>query len=156
MKNLEINDYELTWYMQEILMHCSGACMGYNRLVNLLGDPKTIQSRLTWFELTSFLSHAAMISKYLSPIARGHVATIRKHQLRKTLNIPEDSEVLPRDARDNIEHFDERIDNWIGGRQSNILEIVIKDREAFVHLRGNEKKNKKIVHFRWYVVYLRE
>ncbi len=142
MKNLEINDFELTWYMQEICMHCSGACMGYISLIDLLNDPKTIQSRITWFQLTSFLSHAAMISKYLSPISKGHVAIMRKDLLRKTLEIPENSEVLSRDARDNIEHFDERIDNWVGSGHGKILEIVLLDRDTFMHLRGNENKIK--------------
>jgi len=141
----DINDYELTWYMQEICMHCLGASIDYNHMLCTLQNPETVQSRLVWFHLTSFLSHAAMISKYVSPISTKKITLMRKQVLRGHLGIGNSSEVLPRDARDNIEHFDERIDNWVGDENQNILEIVLPDRAGYEYLRVNEKRVKRVL-----------
>lgn len=141
----KLDGFELTWYMQEICMHGLGARIEYNRLVSALENPETVQTRLVWFHLTSFLSHTAMISKYLLPISKSEVATARKNALRELLEIAADSEVLPRDTRDNVEHFDERIDNWVGGENKNILEIVLPDRAGYEFMRVAEKRVKRIL-----------
>ncbi|MBK4737352.1 hypothetical protein [Noviherbaspirillum pedocola] len=107
---------------------------------DVLGHAITAQDRLIWYYLTSFLSHAAMISKYLSPISKCDIALARKKVLRELLHVQADSEVLPRDARDNVEHFDERIDNWIGGENHNIVEIVVQSRSDYNYLRMDKKR----------------
>ena len=135
----ELNGFELTWYMQEICMHGLGARLEYSRLLSALGNPDARQTRIVWFHLASFLSHAAMISKYLSPVSKNNVATERKKALREILEITDDSEVLPRDARDNVEHFDERIDNWVGSEKQNILEIVLPNRDGYQFMRVDER-----------------
>ena len=125
-----MNNHDLTWYVQEIVMHGYGAEIEFNALEKTLADADLRQTRLVWFKLTSFLSHAAMISKYVAPIQPNAIKRERMEALRDCLKINSESEVLPRDARDNVEHFDERIDNWVGN-SGTILEIVLKDREAF-------------------------
>lgn len=141
----KLDRYELTWYMHEIGMHGLGACIEYNQLIAALDDHETCQTRLVWFHLTSFLSHSAMISKYLSPISKNEVAIARKKALRELLGVGIDSEVLPRDTRDNIEHFDERVDNWVGGNNQNILEIVLPDRAGYDYMRVAEKRVKRVL-----------
>lgn len=141
----ELDGFELTWYMQEICMHGLGVRIEYSSLVSTLGNPDTRQTRIVWFHLTSFLSHAAMISKYLSPISKNEVAAARKNVLREILGIAADSEVLPRDTRDNVEHFDERIDNWVGSENQNILEIVLPDRAGYNFMRVDEKRVKRVL-----------
>lgn len=88
-------------------MHGLGAQTEYDQLNAALNDDRTRQTRLVWFHLTSFLSHSAMISKYLSPIANNEISIARKSALRELLGVSSESEVLPRDTRDNVEHFDE-------------------------------------------------
>ena len=141
----QIDDYELTWYMHEIGMHSLGAQREYDQLVSTLQDDRSRQTRLAWFHLTSFLSHAAMISKYLSPISKGEVAGLRKQALRDRLGVDATSEVLPRDTRDNVEHFDERLDNWVGGNNQQILEIVLPNRASYSYLRVAEKRVKRVL-----------
>jgi hypothetical protein len=85
-----------------------------------------------------------MISKYLSPINPRGIKKDRMVILRDKLNVCDDSGVLPRDARDNIEHFDERIDNWVGG-DGTILEVVLDNRAGFNYLRVNEKNVKRVI-----------
>lgn len=126
-------------------MHGLGAHREYRWLVDALRNQKTRQTRLVWFHLTSFLSHAAMISKYLSPKSKSETAVARKKALCNLLHVDLDSEVLPRDARNNIEHFDERIDNWIGNTNQNILEIVLQNRAGYEYMRVAEKRVKRVL-----------
>lgn len=139
-----MNDHELTWYMQEISMHGLGAEIDFQRLVETLNNPAARQTRFVWFHLSSFLSHAAMVSKYLDPIRPNDLKRERMNLLRDKLNVTEQSNVLPRDARDNVEHFDERIDNWVGS-DAAILEIVLDNRAGYDYLRVPEKRVKRVL-----------
>lgn len=142
---IELNGHHLTWYMHEISMHCLGANLAYRELRLILEDVQTRQSRLVWFQLTSFLHHAAMVSKFLAPIKSNAVASVRGTALRKFLDIEPSSEVLSRDARDNIEHFDERIDRWVSDSTPSILESVLDNRSACDYLRVSEKRVKRVL-----------
>ena len=140
-----MNDFHLTWYMQEISMHAYGAEVDMTRIHDLLDRHETIQSRLVWFHLTSLLSHVGMISKLISPISRDATANARKSALKAALNVASTSEVLPRNARDNTEHFDERIDNWVSENATDIMEIVLPDRDGYKYLRVDEKRVRRVL-----------
>lgn len=140
-----MDDHELTWYMHELMMHGLGVVRDFEQLQAALADPASRQTRIVWFHLTGFLSHAAMISKYLSPISPRGVTQARMNALRSKLSVDDSSHVLPRNARDNIEHFDERIDNWIGQEEQTILEIVLTDRSAYEYLDADRKRVKRIL-----------
>lgn len=140
-----MNDRHLTWYMQEISMHVYGAEVDLKRIHELLDKNETIQSRLVWFHLASFLSHAGMISKLISPVSRDAAANARGAVLKATLNVAATSEVLPRNARDNTEHFDERIDNWVSANATDIMEIVLPNRDGYNFLRGDEKRVRRVL-----------
>lgn len=142
---IQLNDYEITWYMDEIRMHGMCADMEYHQLDELLRDERSRQTRLVWFALTAFLSHAAMMSKYLDPIGKDEVKVVRKDTLRQLLGVAAKSEVIPRDARDNVEHFDERLDGWIGTDNQTILESVLPDRAAYRQLRAAEKRVRRVL-----------
>ena len=140
-----MNDYELTWYMQEISMHSLGAEIDFKHFLQTVKNEETRQTRTVWFHLTSFLSHAAMISKLVSPISPRGVKIERMNLLQEALNIESNSEVLPRNARDNVEHFDERIDNWIGADSSTLLEVVFPNRAGYDFMNVDEKRVKRIL-----------
>jgi hypothetical protein len=142
---MELDRYELTWYMYEICMHGMGADIEYERFNSVLTNNETRQTRLVWFHLTSFLSHTAMISKYVSPVSNKNVAVARSHALSALLGVTSGSDVLPRHARDNIEHFDERIDNWVSGDNKNLIEAVLPDRDSYNFMRVSEKSVKRVL-----------
>ena len=137
------NSEALTWYMQEISMHALGEEVAYRDLLSALDAIETRQTRLVWFHLTSMLHHVAMISKFLRPISKQTAA--RGEVLRRALHVAENSDVLPRDARDNIEHFDERLDNWAKEASPTILEIVLSNREEYDYLCVSEKRVKRLL-----------
>lgn len=124
-------------------MHALGEEIAYRDLLSVLEAIETRQTRLVWFHLTSMLHHAAMISKFLRPISRQ--AAARGEALRRALRVAENSDVLPRDARDNVEHFDERLDNWAKDASPTILEIVLNNREGYDYLRVSEKRVKRLL-----------
>jgi hypothetical protein len=140
-----LDDYKLTWYMQEICMHSLGASIEFAQLKSSLDSPEANQSRLVWFHLTSFLSHSAMIAKFLSPICKTSIAILRKKRLRDCLMVGDDSDVLPRETRDNIEHFDERLDNWVEEDNQTIFEMVLSDQIDYDFLRVGEKRVKRVL-----------
>ena len=59
--------------------------------------------------------------------------------------VGDDSDVLPREARDNIEHFDERLDNWVVEDNQTILEMVLPDQTGYDFLRIGEKRVKRVL-----------
>lgn len=127
-----MDKYHLHWYTDEIQTHAASAIASYRLVCNLSANPETRQRRNVWFALVSFLTHAAMISKFLDPINAS--AKERGVELRAHLGVPNDSAILPRAARDNLEHFDERIDGWVERNEQRVLEMVFQDREGLEFL----------------------
>lgn len=138
-----MDNYQMTWYMQEIAMHSYGAEHDAERLLAILEDPGTIQSRLVWFHLSSLLAHAAMISKFLAPISRS--AAARGADLKAALGVAAASEVLSRNARDNSEHFDERMDNWVEDGAQTIMEVVVPNRQGFNFLAREGTRIRRVL-----------
>lgn len=126
-----MDKYHLHWFTDEIHMHSSSALASYTSLLRLLADHNTQQSRDVWFVLLSFLTHVAMISKLLDPIRPDAAKVERGRALRAHLEVVDGSALLPRDARDNLEHIDERIDNWVQRGDTKVLEMVFEDRVGF-------------------------
>lgn len=112
-------------------MHVSSALASYTHLLHMLADQRIRQSRDVWFVLLSFLTHAAMVSKLLDPIRPDDAKNERRKALRAHLEVADGSAFLPRDARDNLEHIDERIDGWVRRGETKILEMVFEDRAGF-------------------------
>lgn len=144
MELIILNNHELTWYMQEIAMHGSGAEIQFINFIQILDNEETRQTRLVWSYLSSFLSHAAMISKFTHPTSPSGIKKRRMEALKNILDIAHDSEVLPRTARDNLEHFDERIDNWVG-TETNYLEIVFPDKATAIRSMHNGMRIKRVL-----------
>ena len=141
--NNNLNDEQLTHYIHEIIMHCFGAERSFHELNKLINLQEYKQSRYVWFALNSFLSHSAMVSKYLYPTNK--LNSTRGIKLREILELVESSELISREARNNIEHFDERIDNWVSLDTNNILEIVLENRKAFEFIKGRKKRVKRLL-----------
>ncbi len=129
-----MDKYHLHWFTDEIYLHSSSAIASYQHLLHLLGDTKTSQSRDIWFVLLSFLTHAAMVSKFLDPVGSDKDKKERGEMLRGYLGVPSDSPILPRDARNNLEHIDERIDRWAQRGDTKIMEMVFDDRAGFDYI----------------------
>ncbi len=131
MENKKMNDHQKHWYMEEIAIHSMFACLEYNNIKEVLADEELKQTRFVWGHMTSLLGHCAMVSKFLDPIRPDEVSTSRSVELNKHFNLPHYSRELFRAARDNLEHFDERIDNWLKNDFNNNIECVFPDRKSY-------------------------
>jgi hypothetical protein len=123
-------------YLSELRAQCSAVMLAANDLEHLLDNAFTAglfggQSEHKvrfWYALQSFLTAAANISKLLWPIeTRGRSKEDkiladwrleRGRDLRQLLTVPDDSPLRSRTFRDHVEHFDERLDQWVHDAQA--------------------------------------
>jgi hypothetical protein len=62
-------------------------------------------------ELQNIILQAAALSRYFWPVRQGHEA--RARQLREAFDIADDNLLKNRDLRNEIEHFDEKLDAYL-------------------------------------------
>lgn len=103
---------QLFVYTEETFIHTELAIFNYITFQNIVGDRSSRQRRVAWMFLQSFLSHFGMVSKLLfAPSAKKNVSKQRALELQKHLETDEKSPLNDRDARNAIEHLDERLDS---------------------------------------------
>lgn len=124
-----MDKHHIHWYTDEVQTHAASALASYRLLSSHLSSSEQRHRRDVWFALVSFLTHAAMISKYCKPV--NSEASSRGLELRAHLEVPDNSPILSRATRDNLEHFDERVDRWVGRNETRVLEMVFQDRTGF-------------------------
>jgi len=126
-------------YTEEIYIHAQVALSNYATFQNVVADPRSRQSREAWVFLQGFLSHFGMVSKLLyAPSAREKMSKDRAKELRDYLDTNEESALNDRDARNAIEHLDERLDNWLSKEGKDILECVFENRVGYEFLQRDE------------------
>ncbi|WP_156383956.1 hypothetical protein [Methylobacterium sp. Leaf456] len=128
-----LNPFKRNVLVEEILIQCALAEQHYGAVSALLADFDTRQSRYVWAHIHAFLTHMAMVSKMVSsPNAhRSPTARARGEALVSALNIDSSSVIFDRNARNNVEHLDERLDLWIESDSHTLLEVVLDNRSAF-------------------------
>lgn len=129
-----MDKYHLHWFTDEIHIHTSSALASYMHMLHIAEKAETRQLRQVWFALLSFLTHAAMVSKLFDPIRRDNAKEQRSEALREHLQVAKGAAFLPREARDNLEHIDERIDRWVRSGDTKVIEMVFEDRPGFEYL----------------------
>ena len=126
---------QLHIYTEETYIHAQLALSNYLTLLNIVNDPNSRQSREASMFLQSFLSHFGMVSKLLyAPSSRQQLSRDRARDLRNHLETDENSALNDRDARNAVEHLDERMDNWLEADGKGILESVYVNREEYDYL----------------------
>jgi hypothetical protein len=79
---------------------------------NLSGDALAqLDSSSMLCELQNIILQAAALSRYFWPVRKGHEA--RAEQLRAAFDVADNNPLKNRDLRNEIEHFDERLDAYI-------------------------------------------
>ncbi len=126
---------QLHIYTEETYIHTQLALSNYQTLLNIVNDPNSRQSREAWVFLQSFLSHFGMVSKLLfAPSSNQRISKDRAKDLRKYLETDTSSALNDRDARNAVEHLDERMDNWLKTEGKGILESIYENREKYDYL----------------------
>lgn len=100
-----VTDYWVEMSIREIWTQSHFAGIAYGHI-----DPKaSTGTDLVFSSIHSFLSHAAMVSKML--LAKSEEANSKS--IGDILGIPETSLVHNRKFRNHLEHYDERLREWI-------------------------------------------
>ena len=141
-RNNSMDKYHLHWFTDEISMHVTCALASIEQVQTLLAVSETRQRRDVWFHLTSFLTHTAMVSKIICPSDK---ANQRGEAMLKHLEVPDDSPLLARSARNNAEHIDERIDRWVNRGNAKVLEMVLDDRESFNYIANEDTAIRRVL-----------
>lgn len=77
--------------------------------------------------LHSMLTHASNVSKLLWPPRSKNNAKARGRSLRAILAITDESPLRSRELRNNLEHFDEQLDEWVKSPTAMIVDDTIGD-----------------------------
>jgi hypothetical protein len=117
-----INGYEI-WaphevlYIQAMLFNSNSALDSVELIKNELGrftnaeSDSSFPTKSVLDQLQNVIVQAAALSRYFWPARRGH--EIRASQLRDALGVTESSPLKDRNLRNEIEHFDEKLDAYL-------------------------------------------
>ena len=137
--SIEISRVQRNLLVEEVLVQINLAVEAYTRLHETVAKVETRQRREVWAFVQSALSHTAMISKYMSPSNKNSALSVgRAEALKGLLVVAEESPVFSRNARNNVEHLDERLDLWIGAGGGPLLERVFDSRKDYEYLNPPE------------------
>jgi hypothetical protein len=113
-------------YIESMLWHTKSAFYSISAIRDWLdairnhglGRINTNESDL-FNELQNILHQAGCVSRYFFPTGRAAkpLHTRRAEKLRESFNIKEDNPLSDRDLRNAIEHFDERLDQYLAENQ---------------------------------------
>jgi hypothetical protein len=142
-------------FFTEVLRQCDFALMAYADVRRSLTSPEPIarpeidrhlrHMRSLWYSLQSFLIATANLSKLLWPAPK---FAQRGKELRQVLGVADASPVSSRTFRNHFEHFDQRLEAWIGTHRgifvdSNVGPITnaIAGGDSASYLRNYDDKN---------------
>lgn len=116
-KDREISPISEVFYIVSMLFCTQSAMESIKNLedklkIVSLEDVSQLNSEEILNEFQNLIIQAAALSKYFWPIRKPH--EWRGKQLRRVFSIHEDSPIKSRSLRDAIEHFDERLDKYLG------------------------------------------
>ncbi|WP_044036475.1 hypothetical protein [Octadecabacter arcticus] len=137
---IEISPVHRNLLIEEVLVQTYLAIEAYNRLRETVANENTRQRREVWAYVQSALSHTTMISKYMNPNSNSALSKARASVLKASLEVVEASPIFSRNARNNVEHLDERIDLWIETGPERMLESVFVSRENYEFLNRSEEE----------------
>jgi hypothetical protein len=137
---IEISPVHRNLLIEEVLVQTYLAIEAYNRLRETVANENTRQRREVWAYVQSALSHTAMISKYMNPNSNSALSKARASVLKASLEVVEASPIFSRNARNNVEHLDERIDLWIETGPERMLESVFVSRENYEFLNRSQEE----------------
>lgn len=123
----------LLFYLQEIQAQCRMARIAFDSLSRWPHahppaqtiEEGAVKTAVFFRDMHSMLTHVGVISKLLWPIKerRANTRERREEELRARLELPPADHILcGRTLRDDLEHFDERLDSWVLHKETRLEE----------------------------------
>ena len=132
-----------TIYLNEILKQCEYAVSAVHRMDEIL---RSRELPSEFFRAAGyFLQHSCAVSRLLWPPGdrnreKKKRAKLRGTFLRNSLKIPDAHVLHSRTIRDHLEHFDDRLDDWVeNSPHRNIVDDMIGPRSAIGGSTINDK-----------------
>jgi len=113
------------FYIHSMLFNCQSAIISIDKLhhafeeCNPVNSIHTLSAHEILNELQNIVLQGASLSRYFWPVRKGY--SNRGEFLRKALNVNEKSPLKSRELRNAIEHFDERLDEYISTEITGII-----------------------------------
>lgn len=114
------------FYIRSIGLAALRGVEGFDRFRHGIGS-RTDSVRLI-YELQTALTHAAAVSRFFWPASRDALSTARAARLRFGYDVGDNDPLANRDLRNAIEHFDERLDQFLATNPMGpIVDMVFGD-----------------------------
>lgn len=124
--------------IEEITYQSMMADGHFDTFTHYIQSSKERQNRLVWAHLQSFLMHCGMVSKFAKPPRGNEFSTQRGQAVCDLFELADESPIFDRSARNNLEHFDERLDDWLQTTSQAILEIVLPTEAGFEYIKDGK------------------
>jgi hypothetical protein len=127
----EIQPHQQAFYIQSMLFNTTSAVRSIEQVQAMLAfarerneeDPcEALHGTKFLSELQNLIVHAGALSRYFWAVEQSH--RWRGAQLREAFRIEEDNPLRNRDLRNAIEHFDERLDDYL---DNGIFGIILPE-----------------------------
>jgi histidinol phosphatase-like enzyme len=126
----EVNDDDLgiyplyeVLYIECILSATESAINSWEEIQLILSDSKLFKEfGLKTIDLSeNIVNQAGIISKYYDPPNKLKIHQLRAKQLRENYKIEDSNILLNRKFRNHIEHFDEKLDNFLKSSMAGVV-----------------------------------
>lgn len=113
------------FYIQSMLFNCQSAIVSIDKLQQATGECNSVNNTRALSvheilnELQNIVLQGASLSRYFWPVRKEY--SKRGEFLRKALSVSEKSPLKSRDLRNAIEHFDERLDEYLSNEITGII-----------------------------------
>ncbi len=108
-------------FQHEVERQCKFAIIAAQDLQASLQAHDIAHMDRIWYSIQSFLIAAGNVSKLLWPSCP-HIPE-RADELKKSLDVDENSPLSPRTFRNHFEHFDERLEQWaLSSKRRNFVD----------------------------------
>jgi hypothetical protein len=104
--------YHQIFYIRAIKFAAERAYLAFARFNNALAGTNKNQQEIV-FSIQEALGHCAAVSRFFWPSAKDPLAIARANNLKKTFNIIDGNPLQSRAIRNRVEHFDERLDEFL-------------------------------------------
>jgi len=122
-------------YLEEVSTAADMAMALRHNFLRLVANEEDRQRITGWLMLQAALMQYGMVSKFVFPVGRASaVAIARADALRDELQIGDDSPLNNRDARNALEHFDERLDQCLERPDAGVVQMIFEDRAGYDYL----------------------
>jgi hypothetical protein len=99
------------FYIRSILYSAEQCSSSYDSFSAALKEHKP--ASIAFAGIQEAITHAASVARFFWPVAKSSLYVTRAKRLRNACKVKDDSPLNDRHLRNSLEHFDERLDNFL-------------------------------------------